>query len=251
VLLVALGCAPAGDSARPLGPVALEGTEWALVSLHGRPPLAGSRITLEVEGRTVGGYSGCNWYGGTYRSEEGELEVDEIQSTARACEVPDLMEQESRYHAALASVRSYTRREGRLELADASRRATLVFAQRETLAMDPQMLIGTSWRLRSGGTDPGEPGDTTITLAFERGVASGFAGCRDYTATYEAMGDRIYFTSFSMASTECDREEAALLREGRFTTDLGESTYWSLFDGRLELVTYGGRTLTFSADPGR
>jgi hypothetical protein len=109
-----------------------------------------------------------------------------------------------------------------------------VFALRERLAMDPEMLVGTSWRLREvrGASGAEETADTTLTLRFGRG------------------GDRIYFTSLAMASTECDRGEAALLREGNFTTDLRESTYYRLASGRLELLTHGGRTLTFSSEPG-
>jgi heat shock protein HslJ len=251
-LLLALGCARAGDSPHPAEPPALEGTEWTLVSIDGRPPVAGSRISLEFGDATLGGYSGCNWYGGTYGSSAAGLEIGEVQSTARACAAPGLTEQEGRYQAALAAVRGHRTRDGRLELTDASGRATLVFAPREHLAMDPEALVGTRWRLARilGASGAEETADTTMTLRFGRGTASGFAGCRDYTATYEARGDRIHFTSFAMASTECDRGEAELLREGDFTTDLGESTYYRLTAGRLEMVTHGGRTLTFVAEPG-
>jgi hypothetical protein len=49
-----------------------------------------------------------------------------------------------------------------------------------------------------------------------------------------------------MGSLECSRGNTVLQREGQFTTDLSEATYWSLSPGRLELTTHGGRTLEFA-----
>ena len=52
-----------------------------------------------------------------------------------------------------------------------------------------------------------------------------------------------------MAALECDRGNDANEREGRCTTDLGESTYWRTTPDELELMTPGGRVLRFSAIP--
>lgn len=231
-----------------LGPIDLAGTEWVLSSLNGRPPLAGTRISLDLQTDGGGGYSGCNWYGGAYRSTDSTLSFGSIESTARGCISPaGVMEQETEYHRTLSRAHSYRSRNGELEMADVSGRVTLVFAPREKRPMNPYDLVGTRWRLRTGGMNA-EPADTTITLSIERGTASGFGGCRDYTATYTARGDRIAFTSISMSSTECSLGNAALLREGQYTTDLSESSYYRVSGHRLELTTVGGRTLAFSKD---
>jgi heat shock protein HslJ len=112
--------------------------------------------------------------------------------------------------------------------------------------MNPVHLVGTSWRLRSVN-DTAHGADSLITLNLTATQISGFAGCRAYTGTYQARSDEIRVTSISMAATECDQGEAALLREGRFTTDLSEASYYRMAVDSLEIVTAPGRRLAFSA----
>jgi len=233
VAFVASACAQGGD--RPLdrasdvGPgVALTNSEWVVASLDGRAPLAETRISLEFEDDRVGGYAGCNWYGGTFRRDADTLVVQELSSTARACADTARMDQEAAFLSLLADVRAYeVSREGRLELRDANCRQTLVLTRREALPMDPDRLVGTRWRLRSW-SGPAPSPDTTATLDIDRDSARGFAGCRSYAATYEAGGDRIYVTSISMNETECALGEPALLAEGAYASALSTSTYYRL-----------------------
>jgi heat shock protein HslJ len=247
-----LSCAPGDEQPNGvLSRIDLTGTEWVLTSLNGRPVLEGTRISLEVQADGVGGYSGCNWYGARAQRTDSTLNVALVESTARACMVPaGTMEQETEYHAALTGAHAYGERDGRLELYDASGRATLVFDRRVPLAMDPLELVGTRWRLRTQGMSP-EPADTSVTLAFEEAGATGFGGCRDYDADYRAQGDRVAFTRIEMASTECPLGVAATQREGQFTTDLSESTYYRMEADRLELIGVTGRTLSFGRDAPR
>jgi heat shock protein HslJ len=249
VALGLLSCTPASEEPPDdVRPIDLAGTEWELSSLNGRPPLAGTRISLEFRAGSGGGYSGCNWYGGAFRSTDSSLSFGSLESTAQGCTLPTgVMEQEAEYHLTLSDVRSYHSRNRALEMFDAAGRVTLVFEPRETLAMNPEDLVGTRWRLHSVGPTM-EPADTGVTLSLERGVASGFAGCRDYTARYTAQADRIAFTSISMTSTECRLGNDELLREGQYTTDLSGSTYYRVGADRLELTTAGGRKLIFSRD---
>ena len=72
----------------------------------------------------------------------------------------------------------------------------------------------------------------------------GFAGCRDYTGTWSATKQRFSVTSIAMGSTECG-DLAALSAEGRFTTDLSETTHFELRGNELKLFTLPGRSLTF------
>lgn len=245
LLLPIVGCATPPD---PGSTGTLEGTEWTLTALEGRAPLAGTRVSLEVADTTLGGYDGCNWYGGSYDADDGRLRVGPIQSTARGCLQEGVGEQEARYHDALGRATGYRLATDVLELTGASGEVLLAFARRDPAQVDPVDLVGTAWRLEAVRSPDGtaEDADTTVTVEFpEPGVVRGFAGCRDYTGTWEARGDRLYFTSFHMSSLECDRGDRVIVREGDFTTHLGESTYWRFADGRLELTTHGGRRLTF------
>lgn len=85
---------------------ALAGTSWQLVSYGGSgaetPVIAGSTITLTfgVAGE-VGGFGGCNTYGGAYTVQETTLTLRDIVSTLRACVDQTVTEQEVGYLAAL------------------------------------------------------------------------------------------------------------------------------------------------------
>ena len=244
-------CAPASepdDAGSPpaASAPALDGTEWVLAALGGRPPVPGTRVTLELQERSAGGYGGCNWYGGVYRADGGFV-VDSVMSTMRACIAEGVTEQESAYLAALARVREARRAGERLELADSAGTVLLAFTRRPPLPMDPAALVGTRWRLRGGDAAPTPP-DTTATLRLADSTASGHAGCRDYTGTYTATGDRIRFTSLAMAGTECPRGEAALRREEAFTTVLSEAVNYRLAGDTLELIVVDGRSLLFGRE---
>ena len=84
----------------------------------------------------------------------------------------------------------------------------------------------------------------TLTLTTAEQMM-GFAGCRGYTGTYLARGDHIGVTSITMTTTECG-DAGAALREGRFTTDLSEASYYRLAVDTLEIVTAPGRRLLFA-----
>ena len=256
-LLLALalpGCGRAGGrqtSGDAVGdtdaPPPLAGTEWVALSVDGARVLAGTQITLEADSLGLGGYAGCNWYGGRYTRRGDSLRVEDVSSTGRGCLVPQgVTEQEMRFLTLLREARSYRISGDTLRLQGAGGQGILAFRRRPPLAMDPAALVGTRWRLETLGGRA--MADRRITLAFERDSVRGFAGCRDYVGTYRAERDRIAFTSTTMLEMECP-DRALLELEGGFTTGLGESHRWRLAPGRLELFTPGGDTLAFTAAP--
>lgn len=90
----------------------LSGSQWQLVS-YGEadiqtPVIGDSVVTLVFgEDNQVGGFSGCNSYGGTYEVAADTLAVKEIVSTLMACMADGIMEQEQVYFTALQSVTRY------------------------------------------------------------------------------------------------------------------------------------------------
>ena len=112
--------------------------------------------------------------------------------------------------------------------------------------MDPTDLLGTAWQLVSlDGASPVE--GSTITLVFDGlGQASGLAGCREYTVTYEANEDKISFPMISMSGDDdCLADEALYRQEGNFTDALTWATNFRLGEGQLEIETARGELLVF------
>lgn len=74
--------------------------------------------------KRVGGYGGCNGYGGEYTADESSLKIEKVLSTMMACSVGTKTEQ--RYHAALRTVDHYKITGDKLELS-AGKEVKLVF----------------------------------------------------------------------------------------------------------------------------
>ena len=107
----------------------LAGTEWALVSLYGSPPLDGTNVTLSIDYEGIGGFSGCNSYSGKATMNEGALEVREVASTAKGCAEP-LNRQEETYRRALSRSVSYRVQDDYLEMQDATGETTLFYTMK-------------------------------------------------------------------------------------------------------------------------
>ena len=147
----------------------------------------------------MGGYSGCNGYGGPYPvADKGRLSISELAGTTRGCLDQSVQQQETAYLQALQQAASYQVRDERLELMDANGEISLVFSLMPRQAMNPADLIGTQWVLRTLNGAALLVG-STITINFADGEAQGSAGCRQYASTYEAKGAGIRFTSTGIA----------------------------------------------------
>lgn len=97
----------------------LSGAPWAVQEIDGQP-LAGplrADITFDGQGRAHG-TGGCNRFTGGYVLEGAALRFGPAAQTNMACE-PAAMEQEARFHAALATVRGWRIEAGALLLLDA------------------------------------------------------------------------------------------------------------------------------------
>lgn len=240
--------------APPLDP-ALAGPGWVLTSLNGAPPVEGTNITLDFsqgkyEGR-VGGFAGCNTYGGTYvAADEGVVKVGETAVTLMLCQGPaGVMEQEEAYIDALRNAAGYRVTDGRLEIESAAGETALVFRRKPEYPMDPADLVGTEWRLVSLAGDTLIEG-SIITLAFHNDhLVIGHAGCREYVFAYRASSDDIRFPFQAMMVEPCLGDEALMRQEGRYTESLGWATDYRMDEGQLEIFTARGEVLVFEPLP--
>ncbi len=229
---------------------ALQGTEWTLIQLRGQGLLQGSHIELSFGPEGLGGFAGCNRYGGEYEAADGgSLKLTEIAITERDCPSPEgVLVQEDAYVKALHSAAGYRLADGRLEIQDGTGETILVYTRQEEFTMDPTALVGTVWQLVSMDAQVPVEG-STLTLAFHNeGLASGHAGCRDYVITYTANGADLGFIFTAMMGAVCP-DDLLMEQEGAFTTMLGWTARFRLNEGELELTTIRGETLLFEPLP--
>jgi heat shock protein HslJ len=85
----------------------LQGREWTVASLAGRPTLPAPRITMTFAEGRVAGMGSCNRYGAGYTLTSEGLSFSKGMSTMMACE-PALMEQERTFLELLEKVRRFT-----------------------------------------------------------------------------------------------------------------------------------------------
>ena len=227
--------------------------DWLITEIDGHAPVAGVGLTLSIGYESVGGFSGCNNFGG-WRSPlaTNALAVEGMGTDDAGCpeDPPGLRAQEDFLQSAVGSAASYDVTAQTLELFDASGAVTVRLEREERLDMHPADLIGSSWRLVSMAGEP-PPDDADITLSFDSAAQlSGYAGCRTYTGSYMAEGDGIVLTSLGMGETDCERGEEYLLLEGRFTTLLGSARRYILDGDTLTILDRQRDALVFTRDSG-
>lgn len=121
VAVLAAACMSYGPAAGASGDsVPLEGTQWRLTELGGRPSRpAGDdapNLRLNAADKRAGGNTGCNSFGGEYTLSGESLRFGMMASTRRACTDEALNAQEGAYLSALSNVRTWRITGSSLEL---------------------------------------------------------------------------------------------------------------------------------------
>ena len=78
-----------------LPPAALDGTHWQILSIDGRPVVAGAEASLGFADGRISGTAGCNRLSGSFASDGNRLTVSQVATTRMMCP-PELMAQEAR-----------------------------------------------------------------------------------------------------------------------------------------------------------
>ncbi len=82
----------------------VEGVTWTLTELNGEAPPTGVEATLNFDGSTVSGNSGCNTYSGSATFDEDVVQIsDKLASTMMACAEPAVGEFEGAFLVMLAN----------------------------------------------------------------------------------------------------------------------------------------------------
>jgi len=107
-------------------------------------------------------------------------------------------------------------------------------------------LAGTSWTLATLGGEPALA-DTTVTLNFEDGRATGSDGCNNYTTPYTADGSSIQIRQ-PIASTMMACPEPIMAQAAAYMKALEQTATYKADGKQLTLYDAGGKALaTFAA----
>jgi heat shock protein HslJ len=250
ITLVVLAAACADDDGPAGEDGTLEGVTWVLQRgsvdelLAGAP--ADARVDLSLEGGEASGTSGCNQYGGSYEVDGSTITFGPLRSTEMACE-PALMDLESAYLGALASVGEYELGPGRLEL----RGDGVPLRFDAEAAPQPLALIGTTWALEALGGDGDAVSSplagTEVTLVLEDdGSAAGNGGCNAFNTMFETDEASISFGAVASTKMACEpdvmEQEASVfgaLEDAAAFEIVGDVLTLSDGDGAF-LVSYRG-----------
>lgn len=236
--------APAEATVTPAAPIALEGTEWLLMSLHGAAPPEGTGPTMAfyadgyLEGR-----AGCNTFGTDYVTRDHGFAVIEIHRTRFECDEPAGTAQwEAEFFRALATIAAYRATEDRLAFDSAAGETILVYERKLPAAVDP-VLQGTAWTLSTlRRAAPIEAPALTLILNAEG--FEGYAGCNHFGGQYEAADKgMLELGVFAITQMDCPVPEGIIPQEEAYVKALQEVTGYRLEGGRLELRDTGGETI--------
>jgi heat shock protein HslJ len=119
VLALLLYACGEGDLTREAHPSTLTGSAWRVVSVNGRPAIAGSEPTAIFAATEVKGSAGCNSYGGQYAYDPstGAVTFRNLAMTAMGCVEPGRNDFEGLFSIAISKATSASiDPEGRLVL---------------------------------------------------------------------------------------------------------------------------------------
>ena len=221
----------------------LAGSSWALSSVGGKLPLAGTEVTLEfgADG-TAFGTDGCNRFNTGYTQDGSNLTfVQPMASTMMACD-DAVMNQAAAVTAAMAETTGFLASESELILRNGDQIVATFVARSPAEAQAPPAaeatpapaadagLAGTSWVLSAlSGNMPLQ--GTTVTLNFGAdGTVSGSDGCNRFTTTYTEDGSNLTFAQPG-ASTMMACDEAVMNQATAFMAALAATNnFTSAFD---------------------
>ncbi|MDP3983996.1 MAG: META domain-containing protein [Acidimicrobiia bacterium] len=220
--------------------------DWQLVEgkVNGTsvPVGDGFRITLLLDGSTVGGVAACNSYGGEFVADDEFIEISALSQTEMACAEP-AMTAESLFLSGLMAVDSYEMTGSELSLSGPE--VDLTFAPIPPITTAP--LYDQRWVLEGlieGDVVSSVQGEGFLLLA-ENGTLTGSTGCRSLNGDFIISADELIATNLE-ADGNCPagmaQQDSHVISviEGGFTPAVEED--------RLTLSTPEGIGLMLRAD---
>jgi heat shock protein HslJ len=234
--LVAAACSSDGDSMPTDYP-------WMLTEMAGPDGTMTTPITiptLTFEDGSASGNASCNQYFGSYEIDGSSLTFGPLASTEMFCGEPGVMDQETAYLAALASVDTWSI-DGETLILSSGDTEVLRY---EAISQD---LAGSSWDLiaYNNGTGGFQSTliDVTVTAVFEEeGTLSGSAGCNSYNGTWETEENSIEIGPLASTAMACADVEV-MDQETRYLAALQQAATYRVDAGTLDMFDAEGTRL--------
>jgi heat shock protein HslJ len=223
---------PADSAAKPGG--ALTGKVWILTTLHGKAPVKGTELTLELTlSRRASGSTGCNRFTGPYHATRSTIRIGRLATTQKACADP-VMGQERSFLEALSRARSFAVTGRKLTLKAADGRSLATFEAQT------QGLAGTSWEVLAYNNGKQAVvsvlAATKLTAAFGKGgTLTGFAGCNDYSASYKTTAPKITIGPVSSTRKHCETPAGVGEQETSYLAALETAATYRIEGSQLKL----------------
>jgi len=222
--------------------------DWQLVAgtVNGEPvPIPGEhRITLTIEGSSIGGSAACNSYGGKLAVQGGRLRIEDLFQTGMACLDEGAMAAEAIYMSGLG-VADFIELDGE-QLVISGPGVELRF---EGLAPPPTAeLVDTIWLLEtfvSGEAVSAPVGEEAMLELRSDGTLSGSTGCRSFEGTWVEQGDEIVTPSLATTDEACPPELQDA--DSHVLSVVGDGFRASVEGDRLTLTDDGGLGLVYRA----
>ncbi len=197
--------------------------------------ISGMRLTavFAADG-TVSGNGGCNSFSGAYTTDGNAITIGPLASTMMAC-AEDVMQQEAAYLAALQSAATYQVMGDTMQLRTADDALAVMFAVEAAPG-----LAGSKWDVISYNNGNQAVVSlilgTEITAQFgEDGTLSGFGGCNNYSAPYEADGENITIGLAAATMMFCETPEGVMEQEAQYLAALATAVTYRIDGPRMEM----------------
>jgi heat shock protein HslJ len=223
-------------------PKSLIGNLWQAISYNNGQEavvsvIIGTEITayFDEEG-TLSGSAGCNNYSAAYVVDGDKITIGPAITTRMFCGDPEgIMDQETRYLAALDMVSAYQFEDDRLILMDSEGRRVVNYQPAKTFD-----LAETIWELQaySQGEDAISStieGSDLTAIFGEDGNLSGSAGCNNFLGVYEVDGDEIRIELGPLTMMFCEEPEGLMEQETAYLQALETATTYKILGDVLVL----------------
>lgn len=236
---------PAPAAPPPEAPAALKltGKEYRVTAIAGQPVSGQRPMTVKFgEDGRVGGFGGCNTYGGSFGETDGQITFGDIISTMMACLDPRAGAQEGALHGVLkGTAAAAPGADGKVLLTGANG------TQIELTPAGLKPLAGTSWQVETmGGTAIVAGSEPQITFTQD-GQVNGTTGCNRFFGAYAQTGAELAFSGLGMTKMAC-MADGIMGQEIAFAAILSGKT-----EGRIDsfgnLVIRGEKGVSFTARP--
>jgi heat shock protein HslJ len=235
----------AGPAKSGGGNTPLAGTRWTLQALGSDAVPRTPALTLDIgrDGRITGN-DGCNQFQGAYTADGSSIEIAHLAGTLMACADP--VDARARaYREALQRAARFAVDDTRLSLHDRTGRllATFVPAVSSPVRITWEVIAYNNGRQGVVSLRPG----TRASASFGNdGRVTGDAGCNQFFATYELVGQAMSIGKVAATRKFCAEPEGLMQQEALYLAALKSTATFRLNGDRLELrAADGALAVTF------